>query len=518
MAALWLLVSVFRRAERWLHQHIFKVGWLLSNDFRITTIVYYIIFLPGIALHELTLWLAAGVLNVRAVRALQFPEEQDIGELRLNFVKLSHSASPRMHGLISLAPVLAGASALWAIATFVFDWRTAAAYAASGTIDGYGRALSSILGTTDLWIWLYLAFVIANTMFPIGLPWMTTAQKRITVSLPPVIVLLVWWLGGGLNAAIAINLEAILANLAFLFLQLTAMNIAGILVLGLIESASEKLTGRCAAFKDGKMLTMTRAEANEFRNRERSARRTKGVKRAVGDSLPPPVSVYGLRLPIPGPPGREPVSRHAVSVVDVGRSQAIAEPSAPSTSQQDAPPTNKMSARADRSAADLATRAPAVTPASLPDSRGSASTPDAHVPFSRPFVHVADEAETRPQADDEVSSTDDARFARPFALPNALALAPDDSTVDVEDPASTQGTTRIASAAGNMEAKAPIAAAAKYPREAPRIRTRAVPKPSRRKPDADADVETAGDGELTYEPDEEADVFDDDADAFDETL
>ena len=74
------MLVLFRQIERWLHQHIFKVGWLLTNNFQTTTVLYYILFLPGILLHECSLWLAAGILNVRAERAIEFPAEQEIGE------------------------------------------------------------------------------------------------------------------------------------------------------------------------------------------------------------------------------------------------------------------------------------------------------------------------------------------------------------------------------------------------------------------------------------------------------
>ena len=118
-----LLVLLFRQIERWLHQHIFKVGWLLTNDYQTTTILYYILFLPGILLHELALWLAAGLLNVRAERAIQFPEPQEIGELRLNFIRLATETGLIKRLVIAAAPFAAGLIALWAIGAQVFNWQ-----------------------------------------------------------------------------------------------------------------------------------------------------------------------------------------------------------------------------------------------------------------------------------------------------------------------------------------------------------------------------------------------------------
>ncbi len=160
------LLALFRHSERWLHQHIFKVGWLLSNDYQATTLVYYILFLPGILLHELTLWLAAGILRVRAERALAFPQAQDIGELRLNFIRLSPQASPSKLRLIALMPLLAGLAALWLISEHVFAWSAALELAAAGTLDALAQAIAALTGVADFWLWFYLAFTIANTTFP----------------------------------------------------------------------------------------------------------------------------------------------------------------------------------------------------------------------------------------------------------------------------------------------------------------------------------------------------------------
>ena len=82
-----------RRLERWLHQHMFKVGWLLTKNLQTTTILYYTFFLPGVVLHEFIYWLVAGILNVRAERAIAWPEAQAIAELKLNFIKLARNTS-----------------------------------------------------------------------------------------------------------------------------------------------------------------------------------------------------------------------------------------------------------------------------------------------------------------------------------------------------------------------------------------------------------------------------------------
>ena len=161
-----LLFTLFRWIERWLHQHIFKIGWLLSNSFQTTTVLYYIVFLPGIVLHEAVMWLAAGLLNVRAERAIGFPEPQEIGELRLNFIRIAEDTGRMKRLLVRLCPLAVGMAALWAIAAHVFQWEQLLALLADGSLEAWAAALATLTRTPDLWLWFYLAFVIANTMFP----------------------------------------------------------------------------------------------------------------------------------------------------------------------------------------------------------------------------------------------------------------------------------------------------------------------------------------------------------------
>ena len=62
--------------RRWLQQHVFKVGWLLTKNLQTTTILFYTLFLPGVILNQFVTWMAAGILNVRAERAIRGPKDK----------------------------------------------------------------------------------------------------------------------------------------------------------------------------------------------------------------------------------------------------------------------------------------------------------------------------------------------------------------------------------------------------------------------------------------------------------
>ena len=50
--------------EKWIQSHLYGVGWLLTNDDKSATILYYILLAPGVFVHEVTQWLVAGALNI----------------------------------------------------------------------------------------------------------------------------------------------------------------------------------------------------------------------------------------------------------------------------------------------------------------------------------------------------------------------------------------------------------------------------------------------------------------------
>jgi len=149
-----------------LHQHIFKVGWLVTHSFQTTTILYYTFFLPGVFIHELSYWLAAGILNVHAKSSIQWPEAQEIAELDLSFVELERNTNPLKLALITLAPIFTGLIVVWTIGNNILDFSSFCTTISSGELDDISLAVRNLTNTTDFWLWIYLLFVISNTMIP----------------------------------------------------------------------------------------------------------------------------------------------------------------------------------------------------------------------------------------------------------------------------------------------------------------------------------------------------------------
>lgn len=331
----WLIAGalfyVLRRLERWLHQHIFKVGWLLTQNFQTTTILYYTFFLPGVLLHEIVYWLAAGVLNVRADRAIGFPEKQEVAELHLNFVKLSKKAGRVRLAIISTVPLATGIGVVLYIALNRVNISGFLAVLAQGELDALPVALSVLMSTQDFWLWVYFMFAISNTMMPNTKDlqgwWLIVGIIGVGLA-----VLLV--LGAGtvvITNVLSGPVAEALNTLSWVFAVIIAVDSFMVLVLGTLESIIERITGHSATFKDGKLIAMTRAEMLAQREQQSKRERQLAAKKAPALASGPP-SIYALQFPIPGAPGKEPVTQPPSAVIGVGASPTptLKERSAPS--------------------------------------------------------------------------------------------------------------------------------------------------------------------------------------------
>ena len=260
-----LLAVAFWRSEKWMHQHVFKVGWLLSRNNNTTVIFYYTAFLPGVLLHELVAWLTAGICNVRAARAVQLPQQEQISALQLGFVRLANSVHPFKRLVIEVAPLFVALFVLWHIAVDILDVGSTWAIMASGNLDDVALAISRFTATADFWLWFYLAFSIANTMLP-DLPSALKGRKRLSLVIGAMLLAaIVLGIGDLRGSAITATVESLLSSLTIILLAITSANLVMVLVLGSIEAIIERVTGHSATFVDGRLRTVTRQEARRLR-------------------------------------------------------------------------------------------------------------------------------------------------------------------------------------------------------------------------------------------------------------
>jgi hypothetical protein len=278
--------------------------------------------LPGVVLHEVVYWLAAGLLNVRAERAIAWPEKQEIGELHLNFVQLSKRAGQVRTAIISTAPLFVGIAVVWLIADSIFDIPAIVAEMNSSTQTDMGTAINRITSTPDAWLWLYLMFTISNTMIPRDTK--TLRGWWLIAGVFAVIAVIAFVLGIGeqiFTNTLAVPINDILTTLSGIFAIIIVLNLLATVVLAIIENTIEWITGDSATFKNGKMIVMRRDEMRALREQERRRTRQRRERQAATAGGPP--SIYKLALPIPGVPGQEPVTQGASSIVTPQESTSL---------------------------------------------------------------------------------------------------------------------------------------------------------------------------------------------------
>lgn len=523
-----LLAFIFRRSEKWMHQHVFKVGWLLSRNNKTTVIFYYTAFLPGVLLHELIAWLIAGVCNVRATRAVQLPQEEQIDALQLGFVRIANVVHPLKRLTIELVPLCVALFVLWHIAIDILGLSSAWTLAASGNLDDVFLAISRVTSTADFWLWFYLAFTIANTMMP-DLPAALKGRKGLSLAIgAALLVSIVLGVGDFRSSIITASVESLLSSLTIVLLAIMCANVVMVLGLGAIEATIERLTGHSATFVDGKLTTRTRQEARQLRETEQ---RRRSRQPAPPTPVAPPKSIYALPLPIPGPPGIEPVSRNIAAILDLKSSSSGQHPmGSESGAGRDKPnairektstprsrvaeeqpitivPPRMLGTAANPSAEKAAESAQSAEfPGANEPALDARHLSDERAPFDRPFAGEALES-----FDDEESlalDAPDTGFARPFSAPHGSYTSTerraDSSALDQDSSATSVDAEKV-------DAK-PVSTTGDHPSAS----TKPVPKPSQKSNASGRNAsKPVEDDELRYEPLDDGEFYDYDAAADD---
>lgn len=308
-----------------MHQHIFKVGWLITRSFQTTTILYYTFFLPGVFLHELSYWLVAGILNVQAKSSLQWPESQEIAELDLSFVELSKNTPPVKLALITLAPIITGLTSVWLIANNVLDFSAFFGTLHSGTLADVSGAVHGLTSAPDFWLWIYLLFTISNTMIP-GLGNLR-GLRRVLIGVA-VVVIFLFVIGAGsqvIFGTLAGPMTDVVNLLSATFVVIICIDVFFVALLGTIEAIIERITGNSATFRRGKLVAMTREEVIEMRHRQRQREARALQSRAAAKSTGR-FSIYDRQLSIPGAPGEEPVTQSETVIVETEQKPTLPQP------------------------------------------------------------------------------------------------------------------------------------------------------------------------------------------------
>ncbi len=180
---LWLVVSLvlFLLAQRWLHQQIQLLFYLLTRRLNLALTLFSILFLPGVLLHETSHFVVARLLGVRTRRFSIIPQVTVDSRLRLGYVETAQADVFR-DTLIGAAPFLVGGAVVAYLGIAQLGIAPLFDLASQGSWPQLWAALAALPERPDFWLWFYLTFTISSMMLP------SPADRR--AWLPVVLVLL----------------------------------------------------------------------------------------------------------------------------------------------------------------------------------------------------------------------------------------------------------------------------------------------------------------------------------------
>jgi len=186
--------------ERWVHQHIHGVAFLLTRNKDAAVLLYAVPLFPGVLLHEFSHWAAANLLLVKTSGVSLLPKHDRSGHIRLGSVTIERT-DPVRSSLIGVAPLVSGSLVALYLGYRMFGVGALGDALARGDFGAMLSAFAAVLRVPDMWLWLYLLFAVANAMLP-------SPSDRETW--PPVI----WFLVIVVSVAYVLGLSRLLLDLA----------------------------------------------------------------------------------------------------------------------------------------------------------------------------------------------------------------------------------------------------------------------------------------------------------------
>jgi hypothetical protein len=355
-------------AERWIHQHLYGVGYLLTKDEEAATTIYYLIFFPGVFIHEFVQYMLAGILNIKIKEIHPRPQRQENGTLRYDFVTIDKTTRVKAM-IMGGVPFLIGAGLVWYISTELLNLTEIPVALASGRLTEVGSAISTAVNTPDFWLWFFLLFSLSNGIIPTKedrAGWGLIAGALGIFSVLLIIigsgeVLVETLVGPVSDALVQVNTALALILMIDLF---------AILVLGITEDTLERIRGEKMDYSGDKKKAPGPAE----RVREPGS----NLPLPKGELMP---SVYNLELPLPELPTAMPRPAAPPS-----------RPAAPATSPQSAPSFNRPSTASSFSRPGSGEERQGPRPAPAAGERPASRQRE--TPFTRPATSQAGERST----------------------------------------------------------------------------------------------------------------------------
>ena len=178
-----LLMGPLLILQRKVHFEIQAVLLFITRRIDIVTVLFSILFLPGVILHEFSHFVVARLVGVRTGKFSVIPRNLGNGKLQLGFVETAASDVFR-DSLIGAAPLLLASFIIIYIAQAKLGFRSFVYVPGSMNIEIIFDFGINMLDVPDFWLWFYLLFTISSTMLP------SASDRRAWLPLAGIVVLI----------------------------------------------------------------------------------------------------------------------------------------------------------------------------------------------------------------------------------------------------------------------------------------------------------------------------------------
>ena len=210
-----------------------ELSMRLVDDPDVALIIYFVIVLPGVVIHELSHWLMAKLLGVRASRPTFGPVRKGRSKrVSLGSVRVS-KVDPVRASLIGVAPLLGGSAVILLIGNLVLRVGDFAAAASGQGVGGVLEALGQMAQVGDFWLWLYLIFAVSNAMLPSESDMAAVRPVLIFLGVVSAVVLVVSGVRG-ISPGLVDGVNAVAGYLATAFGLALAVDVVFMLVILLV--------------------------------------------------------------------------------------------------------------------------------------------------------------------------------------------------------------------------------------------------------------------------------------------
>jgi len=163
----------------------------VTGNPQIALLIYFLLLLPGVLLHELSHWLVAKILGVR-IRRFSIGPRTLRGSKQVQFGAVQiERTDPIREGLVGLAPLVSGTALVLYLAQRFLGVEVLGPIELSSLPARIGEYLRA----PDAWLWIYLIFAISNAM----LPSQSDRKPWGTLLLYAAVLLLIFYFVGGVR-------------------------------------------------------------------------------------------------------------------------------------------------------------------------------------------------------------------------------------------------------------------------------------------------------------------------------